>query len=116
MRDEWGLSYNYSIIQVEYALDILFKSEEAPNPLYDNIIKTAMYAVTPENIAYFLGKRFSVLFEGEAGSRLGRRILGTRIKHQIGEITVETYDKFGKILRIEDTSNDVSHLKVFREV
>jgi len=116
MPDEWGLSYNYTIRQVEYACDIIFKSEEALKPLYDNIIKTAMHTVTPDNIANFLGKRFSVQFEGEAGSRLGRRILGTRIKHQMGEISVKIYDKFGKILRIEVTSNDVSQLKVFREV
>jgi len=116
MPAEWELSFNYTINQVEYACDILFKSEAALKPLYDNIIKTAMHTVTPDNIANFLGKRFSVLFEGEAGSRLGRRILGTRIKHQMGEISVKIYDKFGKILRIEITSNDVSQLKVFRDV
>jgi len=116
MPDDWNLSYNYSISQVEYACDILFKNEEALKPLYDNIIKTAMHTVTPDNIANFLGKRFSVSFEGEAGSRLGRRILGTRIKHQMGEISVKIYDKFGKILRIEVTSNDVSKLRVYREV
>jgi hypothetical protein len=116
MPDDWSLSYNYTISQVEYACDILFKSEESLRPLYDNIIKTAMHTVTPDDIANFLGKRFSILFEGEAGSRFGRRILGTRIKHQMGEISVKIYDKFGKILRIEVTSNDVSQLKVFREV
>ena len=116
MPDEWELSFNYTIRQVEYACDIIFKSEEALKPLYDNIIKTAMHTVTPDNIANFLGKRFSVLFEGEAGSKLGRRILGTRIKHQMGEISVKVYDKFGRILRIEVTSNDVSQLKVFRDV
>ena len=116
MPDDWGLGFNYTINQVEYALDILFKSEEALKPLYDNIIKTAMHTVTPDDIANFLGKRFSVLFEGETGSRFGRRILGTRIKHQMGEISVKIYDKFGKVLRIEITSNDVSQLKVFRDV
>jgi len=116
MPDEWELSYNYTIRQVEYSCDILFKCEEALKPLYDNIIKTAMHTVTPDDIANFLGKRFSVLFEGEAGSKLGRRILGTRIKHQMGEISVKIYDKFSKILRIEVTSNDVSQLKTFREV
>jgi hypothetical protein len=116
MPDEWNLRYNYTIQQVEYACDILFESEDALKPLYDNVIKTAMHTVTPDDIANFLGKRFSVLFEGEAGSRLGRRILGTRIKHQMGEISVKIYDKFGKILRIEVTSNDVSQLKVFRDV
>jgi hypothetical protein len=116
MPDEWGLSYNYTIRQVEYACDIIFKTEEALKPLYDNIIKTAMHTVTPDNIANFLGKRFSLQFEGEAGSRFVRRILGTRIKHQMGELSVKIYDKFGKILRIEVTSNDVSQLKVYREV
>ena len=113
---EWDLRFNYTISQVEYSIDILFKDERSLKPLYDNIIKTAMHTVTPDNIANFLGKRFSVLFEGEAGSRLGRRILGTRIKHQMGEISVKIYDKFGKVLRIEITSNDVSQLKVFRDV
>jgi hypothetical protein len=113
---EWDLHFNYTISQVEYSCDILFRDESSLKPLYDNIIKTAMHTVTPDNIANFLGKRFSVLFEGEAGSRLGRRILGTRIKHQMGEISVKIYDKFGKVLRIEITSNDVSQLKVFRDV
>jgi len=116
MPGSWGLSYNYSIRQVEYACGILFKSEAALKPLYDNIVKTAMHTVTPDDIATFLGKRFSVLFEGETGSRFGKRILGTRIKHQMGEISVKIYDKFGKILRVEVTSNDVSQLKVFRDV
>lgn len=113
---EWELHFNYTIQQVEYATDILFKDSETLKPLYDNIIKTAMHTVTPDNIANFLGKRFSVLFEGEAGSKYNKRILGTRIKHQMGEISVKIYDKFGSVLRIEVTSNDVSKLKSFRDV
>ena len=113
---EWGLRWNYTIGQVEYSTDIVFKNSETLKPLYDNIIKTAMHTVTPDDIANFLGKRFSVLFEGEAGSRYNKRILGTRIKHQMGEISVKIYDKFGSVLRIEVTSNDVSKLKSFRDV
>ena len=60
MPEEWGLRHNYTISQVEYSLDILFESEEALKPLYDNIIKTATHTVTPDDIANFLGKRFSV--------------------------------------------------------
>jgi hypothetical protein len=116
MPAEWELRFDYTLTQVEYACDIIFKRVEDLKPLYDNIIKTAMHTVTPDDIANFLGKRFSVLFEGEAGSRLGRRVLGTRIKHQMGEISVKIYDKFGRILRIEVTSNNVSQLKVFRDV
>jgi len=113
---EWGITYQWTITEVEYSLDVIFKSAETLKPLYDNIIETAMHTITPENIANFLGKRFSLLFEGEAGSRYNKRILGTRIKHQLGDTSVKIYDKFGSILRIEVTSNDVSAMRVFRPV
>jgi hypothetical protein len=113
---EWELRWNYTIGQVEYSTDIVFKNSETLKPIYDNIVETAMHTVTPDDIANFLGKRFSVLFEGEAGSRYNKRILGTRIKHQMGEVSVKVYDKFGSILRIEVTSNDVSKFKSFRDV
>ncbi|MDR2053977.1 MAG: hypothetical protein LBP80_11245, partial [Treponema sp.] len=63
---EYNLKYSWTIHQAEYAMDI--KDERSLEPLYENIIKTAMHTVTPEDIANFPGKRFSVLFEGEAGS------------------------------------------------
>ena len=113
---EWGISYQWTLTEVEYSLDIVFRDASALKPLYDNIIETAMHTVTPENIANFLGKRFSLQFEGEAGSRYNKRILGTRIKHQLGDTSVKVYDKFGSILRIEVTSNDVSEMRVFRPV
>ena len=116
LPNEWGLRFNYTIGQVEYATDIVFKNSDSLKALYENIIKTAMHTVMPDDIANFLGKRFSVLFEGEAGSKCNKRIFGTRIKHQMGEISVKVYDKFGRVLRIEVTSNNVSKLKSFREV
>ena len=116
LPEEYGISYNWSIMQVEYAMDICFKKQEVLQPMYNEIIKTAVHTVNPDNIANFLGKRFSVLFEGESGSKYERRILGTRIKHQMGEVSVKMYDKAGVILRIECTSNDVSKFRQVRDV
>jgi len=116
LPDKYETSYNWSIMQVEYAMDICFKKQEVLQPLYNHIIKTAVHTVDPENIANFLGKRFSLLFEGETGSQYNKRILGTRIKHQMGEVSVKMYDKGGVILRIECTSNDVSQFKHVRDV
>ena len=116
MPKEWDLKWHYTISQVEYALDIIFKEQDELKPIYDNIVKTAMHTVTPENIATFLGKRLTVKYEGEMGSRYNERVLGTRIKHQMGELSVKIYDKFGKVLRIEVTANNVSKLNTFREV
>jgi hypothetical protein len=116
LPNEWNISYQWTLAEVEYSLDIIFKDAGTLKPLYDNIIETAMHTITPENIANFLGKRFSLQFDGEAGSRYNKRILGTRIKHQLGDTSVKVYDKFGSILRIEVTSNDVSEMRVFRPV
>jgi hypothetical protein len=116
LPEEWNLSFNFTISQVEYALDIAFKDKDILKHLYENIVKTAMHTITPENIANFLGKRFSNLFEGESGTRYNKRILGTRIKHQMGEITVKIYDKFGQVLRIEVTCVNVSKINIFRDV
>jgi hypothetical protein len=113
---EWDLKWNYTISQTEYAFDIVFKKQDELKPIYDNIVKTAMHTVTPENIATFLGKKLTVKFEGEMGSRYNERVLGTRIKHQMGEISVKVYDKFGKVLRIEVTAYNVSKLNAFRDV
>lgn len=114
--EEYATTYNWSIMQIEYALDISFMNIEGLKPLYDNLINTAMHTVTPDNVASFLGKRFSLLFEGEAGTKYNKRILGTRIKHQMGEVAVKMYDKAGVILRIECTSNDVSKFREYRDV
>jgi hypothetical protein len=113
---EWDLNWFYTISQCEFALDIVFKEQDVLKPIYDNIVKTAMHTITPENIATFLGKRLTVKFEGEMGSRYSERVLGTRIKCQMGALSVKTYDKFGKILRIEVTTLDVSQINLFRDV
>jgi hypothetical protein len=113
---EWDLTWNCTIEQVEYAMDIIWKEQDELKPVYDNIIKTVMHTVTPENIATFLGKRLTVRFEGEMGSLYNERVLGTRIKHQMGELSVKIYDKFGKVLRIEVTAYNVSKLNAFRDV
>ncbi|MDZ7369490.1 MAG: MarR family transcriptional regulator [candidate division KSB1 bacterium] len=50
------------------------------------------------------------------GNNFTVRILGTRIKHRMGPVTIKMYDKFGIVLRIEVTVNDVSFFPEFREV
>ncbi len=50
------------------------------------------------------------------GNNFNTRIMGTRIKHQMGASSIKMYDKFGPVLRIETTTNDVSQFKCFRDV
>jgi len=111
-----GVVYRWSIMQVEYATDIVFRDPEDLKFLYDAIVHTAIHSVKPENIATFLGQKLHGNYEGEMGNRFNKRILGTRIKHQMGAVSIKMYDKFGYVLRIETTVNDVSQFKHSREV
>ena len=52
----------------------------------------------------------------EIGSRFTTRIEGRCIKHRLGSVSIKMYDKFGRILRLETTANDVSFFKHFRKV
>ena len=114
--EELGLSYAWTIMQAECATDIVFKKQEFLQPIYDEIIRTAIHTVKPDNIATFLGQRITYNCKKEIGNNFNQRILGTRIKHHAGDVSIKMYDKFGLVLRIECTCNDVGAFRVNREV
>jgi predicted transcriptional regulator len=113
---ELGLRYHWSVMQVEYATDIVFHKQEDLQTVYKEIIATAIHTVNPENIVTFLGQKLDPRYQGEMGNNYHVRIEGTRIKHTMGSTSIKMYDKFNKILRVETTSNDISFFKHFREV
>jgi hypothetical protein len=84
--------------------------------LYEPLIRSAIFSVKPENIATFLGTNLHMQYQGEIGNNFNTRIQGTKISHHMGANAIKMYDKFGIILRIEITVNDVSQFKTFREV
>jgi len=113
---EFQQLYHWSIMQCEYATDIVFKKVDDLQAIYSKLIQTAIHTVKPENIVTFLGKKLHPRYLGEIGNQYHVRIEGTRIKHNMGSVSIKIYDKFGHILRIETTTNDVSFFKHYREV
>ena len=114
--DVFGQSYHWSIRQAEYSTDLMFKSGQILGPLYDAVSRQAVLAAHAEHVAGFLGKKVTPQLAQEIGSRLSSRIEGRSIKHHMGAASVKVYDKFGQILRIETTINDVSFFKHHRKV
>ena len=108
--------YHWSLMQVEYATDIVFGRPEDLRPLYEELVRTAIHTVKPEHVATFLGRRLDERYEGEIGNDFHTRIEGTRIKHHMGRNSLKMYDKLGRVLRIETTSNDVTFFKHYRRV
>ena len=114
--DVFGKSYHWSIRQIEYSTDLMFKSADILTPLYDSLSRQSVLAADAPRVASFLGKKITPALAQEIGSRFSTRIEGRCIKHSMGAASVKVYDKFSRVLRIETTVNDVSFFKHHRKV
>jgi hypothetical protein len=113
---QFGLSYHWSLDQVEFATDIVFARQADLQAIYDRLTRAAIHTVKPDNIATFLGRKLNGNYQDEMGNRFNTRIEGTRLKHTMGPVSIKMYDKFQLILRIETTVVNVSFFKHYREV
>jgi hypothetical protein len=114
--DAFPYAYHWSLMQVEYATDLVFRSPATLKPLYEQLARQAVLAVKAEHIATFLGHKITPNLAQEVGSQFTTRIEGTCIKHRYGSSSIKMYDKFTLVLRLETTSNDVSTFKHHRKV
>ncbi len=113
-----GVDYRWNLAQVEYATDIVFRRREDLAPIYEALVRTAVHAVKPAQIATFLGRKHRVQSNNneEIGNDFDTRIQGTRIKHRMGPTSIKAYDKAGIILRIETTTNNPRWFRHYRTV
>ncbi len=112
----FGATYHWSLMQVEYATDLIFYRQEDLRPLYDALVRTAVHAVKPPDVATFLGRKLTGNYADELGNDFHTRIEGTRLKHHMGPVAIKLYDKQALVLRIETTVNDVSFFRHHRRV
>lgn len=111
--------YHWSLMQLEYATDIIFKDKKTLAPIYDNILKSVMHTVTPNDVARFLGRKG---VHGKNDLPLDtsyKHVLRDemrRIKHRMGSTSVKIYDKFSQVLRIETTTNNTTNFYHYRSV
>jgi hypothetical protein len=114
--DVFGQTYHWSLMQVEYATDLAFRSTATLGPLYDQLVRQSVLSVKAEQVASFLGRQITPQLAQEIGSQFSTRIEGTCVKHRFGKSSIKMYDKCGIVLRIETTTNDVSFFKHHRKV
>jgi len=116
VADVFAPSYHWSFMQVEYATDLVFRSQAVLKPLYEQLSRQAVLTVKAEHVASFLGHKITAQLAQEIGSRFATRIEGTCVKHRFGKSSIKIYDKFALVLRIETTTSDVSAFKHYRVV
>ena len=87
VEDVFPSGWHWSLMQVEYATDIIFRRPQDLAPLYEMLTRRAIQEVKADDIATFLGRNgLSPLFEGEGGSRYNVLIGGTRLRHSLGAV------------------------------
>lgn len=116
VTEVFGQCYRWSLMQVEYATDLAFRSSITLGPLYEQLIRETVLSVKAEQVVTFLGRRITPQLAQQIGSQFSTRIEGTCVKHRFGKASIKMYDKYGIVLRIETTTNDVSFFKHHRKV
>ena len=114
--DVFAQSYHWSFMQLEYATDLVFRSQAVLRPLYEQLSRQAILTVKAEHVATFLGHKITPQLAEEIGSQFATRVEGTCVRHRFGKSSIKIYDKFALVLRIETTTNDVSAFKHHRRV
>ena len=112
----FNVTYHWSLMQVEYATDIIFRRQDDLRPIYETLVRTAIHAVKPNHVATFLGRKLTGNYADELGNDFHTRVEGTRLKHHMGPVAIKLYDKQALVLRIETTANDVSFFRHHRTV
>jgi hypothetical protein len=103
-----------SLTQVEWSLDLVFKSAQAMAPLCEELNRQALLVTRAADVARFFDKALSA--QAEATVHFATMIQGVcRIRHRLGAQSLKMYNK-GCVLRLEATSYDVTFFKHHREV
>lgn len=108
--------YHWSLMQVEYSLDVVWRSAGQLAPVYAELSRQAILTVQAPEVSKFLGKRFPANTDTALGSDFHTRVEGTRVKHFLGPASLKLYDKRGRVLRLECTVNDVTFFSHHRKV
>jgi hypothetical protein len=108
--------YHWSIMQCEYATDVIFKRREELAPLYEALVRGAVLVVKAEDVATFLGRELAKDKRHTIGSDFRTEVRGSRVRHFFGPAAIKMYDKRGIALRVETSTNDVSFFRHHRRV
>ena len=115
-----NLYYYWSVLQSEYATDLIWKDPATLAQIYPSWVRHAVQSFGSVDLMRFLGHRVPATtgrvhrnFAKEVTTRYRDRPEGLRIKHWVGQNLLKLYDKVGRILRIETTLNKPGVFKLW---
>jgi hypothetical protein len=115
------LHYYWSVMQSEWATDVMFRTSQALAEHYPTLVHHCMTTFSSPDVMRFLGRNIPATgnipssFTGEVVTNLRHRPEGIRVKHRVKTNAIKIYDKQGSVLRVETTINDPSDFRVYRK-
>ena len=67
---------HWSIMQAEFATDVVFHQQQVFKPLYESIVRAAVHEVKADQVAAFLGRKLTGAYGDELGNDFSTRIPG----------------------------------------
>lgn len=116
-----GFKYQYSIYQVEYSRNLLFKRGTQLDEMYQNLITLSRERLDIKRLKTILGRRCRPYKHGGKRTGLEIRIEKpdynlTIFKIHFGKLTLKLYDKGERVLRAEVVVHNTKELKCKRSV
>jgi len=112
-------NYYWSVLDSEWASDVMFADRAALQRLYPRLVRYAITAFGVADVLRFFGQAVPASGEvphrcrHEVSSNVKERLEGTRIKHWLNGNSVKLYDKVS-VLRAETLIRDPGDFKVYR--
>lgn len=107
-------SYYWAQHQSEWATDVMFRRPEDLAELYPRLVRHAISSMGSEDTMRFLGKKLSPIYKGEVITTFRKRAEGICVRHRARSNSEKMYDKFGRGLRVENTTNQPGEHKIRR--
>lgn len=120
-QEKTSLNYQYSIYQVEYSRNLLFKRGSELDQVYQNIIDLTRSNLNVERIKTLFGKKYRPHYSRSGNSALRVCVEKpdynlTVFKIHFGSLTLKLYDKGERTLRAEVVVHNTKDLKCKRSL
>jgi hypothetical protein len=120
-QEKSGFKYQYSIYQVEYSRNLLFKIGTQLDQMYQNLITLSRERIDIKRLKTIFGRKNRPHNRGQKHSGFEIRIEKpdynlTIFKIHFGKLTLKLYDKGERILRAEVVVHNAKELKCKRSV
>ena len=120
-QERSGFRYQYSIYQVEYSRNLLFKRGTQLDQMYQNLITLSRERLDIKRLKTIFGRKYRPHNRKQKGSGFEIRIERpdynlTIFKIHFGKLTLKLYDKGERVLRAEVVVHNAKELKCKRSV